>query len=93
MDKNGVSLFPNTINENNLLSTIREALYEAWKQGFKEVILFLESNQGVKLILTHRLTSLENIPIMDDIVTLQKMIKHIHVQVAPQLVLDRKSVV
>ena len=87
MDKNGVSLFPNTINENNLLSTIREALYEAWKQGFKEVILFLESNQGVKLIQTHRLTSLENVPIMDNIVTLQKMIKHIHVQVAPQLVL------
>ena len=70
------------------LSTIKEALYEAWKQGFREVILFLPSNQGVKLIQTHSLSSLENAPIMDDIVTLQKMIKHIHVQVAPQLVIQ-----
>ena len=75
-------------DETNLLSTIREALYEAWKQGFREVILFLQSNHGVKLIQTHRLTSLENVPIMEDIATLQKMIKHIHVQVAPQLVLQ-----
>ena len=77
-------------DENKLLSTIREALYEAWKQVFKDVILFLESNQGVKLSQTHRLTSLENVPIMDDIATLQKMIKH--VQVAPQLVLRRQYV-
>ena len=70
------------------LSTIKEALYEAWKQVFRDVILFLESNQGVKLSQTHRLTSLENVPIMDDIATLQKMIKHIHVQVAPQLVIQ-----
>nr|POE83588.1 hypothetical protein CFP56_65738 [Quercus suber] len=74
--------------ENNLLSTIREALYEAWEQGFREVIPFLQSNQRVKLIQTHCLTSLDNVPIMDDIATLQQMIKHIHVQVAPQLVLQ-----
>ena len=52
-------------------------------QGFKEIIFFLKSNQGVKLIQTHRLTSLENFPIMDDIATLKKMNKHIHIQVAP----------
>ena len=75
-------------DENNLLSTIREALYEAWMQGIREVILFLKLYQGVKLIQTHRLTSLENVPIMDDIATLKRMIKHIHVQVAPQLVLQ-----
>ena len=75
-------------DEHNLLSTIREALYEAWKQGFREVIPFLQSNYGVKLIQTHRLTSMKNIPVMEDIATLQKMIKYIHVQVAPQLVLQ-----
>ncbi|XP_030950169.1 uncharacterized protein LOC115974093 [Quercus lobata] len=75
-------------DETNLLSTIREALYEAWKQGFREVILFLQSNHGVKLIQTHCLTSLENVPLMEDIATLQKMFKHIHVQVAPLLVLQ-----
>ena len=53
-------------------------------QGFREIILFLKSNQGVKLIQTHHFTSLENVPIMDDIATLKKMIKHIHIQVAPQ---------
>ena len=66
-------------DENNQLSTIREALYKARKQGFKEIILFLKSNQGVKLIQTHRLTSFENVPIMDDITTLKKMIRHIHI--------------
>ena len=35
---------------------------------------------------TKHLISLENVPIMDDIVTLKKMIKHIHIQIAPQLV-------
>ena len=35
---------------------------------------------------TEHLTSLENVPIMDDIATLKKMIKHIHIQIAPQLV-------
>ena len=75
-------------DEHDLLSTIKEALYEAWKQGFREVILFLQSNYGVKLIQTHRLTSMKKIPVMEDIATLQKMIKHIHVQVAPQLVLQ-----
>ena len=44
-------------DENNLLSTIREAVYEAWMQGFREIILFIKSNQGVKLIQTHRFTS------------------------------------
>ena len=27
-------------DENNQLSTIREALYEAWKQGFREINFF-----------------------------------------------------
>ena len=75
-------------DEHNLQSTIREVLYEAWKQGFREVILFLQSNYGVKLIQTHQLTSSKNILVMEDIATLQKIIKHIHVQVAPQLVLQ-----
>ena len=73
-------------DEHNLLATIREALYEAWQQGFREVLLFLQSNYGVKLIQTHQLTSMKNIPVMEDIATLQKMIKYIHIQVAPQLV-------
>ena len=34
------------------------------------------------------MTSMKNIPVMEDIATLQKMIKYIHVQVAPQLVLQ-----
>ena len=75
-------------DEHNLLSPIIEVLYEAWKQGFREVILFLQSNYGVKLIQTHQLTSMKNILVMEDIATLQKIIKHIHVQVAPQLVLQ-----
>ena len=72
-------------DDNNQLSTIREALYEARRQGFREIILFLKSNR-VKLIQKHRLTSFENVPIMDDVATLKKMIKHIHIQVAPQLI-------
>ena len=75
-------------DEHNLLSPIIEVLYEAWKQGFREVILFLQSNYGVKLIQIHQLTSMKNILVMEDIATLQKIIKHIHVQVAPQLVLQ-----
>ena len=35
---------------------------------------------------TKHLIILENVPIMDDIATLKKMIKHIHIQIAPQLV-------
>ena len=85
-------------DENNQLSTIREALYEAWKQGFRKINFFLKSNQGVKLIQTHRLTSLiqthrltslENVLIMDDIATLKKMIKQIHIQVGPQVVSEK----
>ena len=34
--------------------------------------------------LTRCLTNLENVSIMDDITTLKKMDKHIHIQVAPQ---------
>ena len=59
-------------DENNLLSTTREALYEAWMQGVREVILFLKLYQGVKLIQTHRLTSLENVPIIEDTATFKK---------------------
>ena len=76
-------------DENNQLSTIRGALYEAWKQGFRKINFFLKSNQGVKLIQTHRLTSLENVLIMDDIATLKKMIKQIHIQVGPQVVSEK----
>ena len=76
-------------DENNQLSTIREALYEAWKQGFRKINFFLKSNQGVKLIQTHRLTSLENVLITDDIATLKKIIKQIHIQVGPQVVSEK----
>ena len=48
--RKGCYLWHSCNDENNHLSTIREALYEAWKHGFKEIIFFLRSNQGVKLI-------------------------------------------
>ena len=46
----GCYLWHSYNDENNYLSTIREVLYEAWKHGFRKIIFFLRSIQGVKLI-------------------------------------------